>query len=65
MTLPDQWKGGEGCSGMSWTGTGADFDAAALVTLLQAKSHDKALQIGYGLWTHSHWGSKKKLQTSD
>ena len=65
MTLPDQWKGGEGCSGISWTGTGADFDAAALVTLLQAKSHDKALQIGYGLWTHSHWGSKKKLQTSD
>lgn len=41
-------SGGEGCLNQSWIQTEADFNADALSRLMQAKFHDKALQMGFG-----------------
>lgn len=48
MTSTTTLSGGEGCLNRSWIKTEADFNADALTQLLEAKHHDKALQIGYG-----------------
>lgn len=69
MTSTTTLSGGEGCLNRSWIKTEADFNADALTQLLEAKHHDKALQIGYGHENPSETayiqqGSETQLQKS-
>ena len=50
MTDQQNWNGGEGCLGESWTKTRAAFHAPALEQLMMAKAHDTALQAGHDPW---------------
>ena len=46
------WNGGEGCSSMSWAGTGVTFTADVLDSMYQTKLHDKTPKVDLGLEKH-------------